>query len=297
VKGAFLFWLALAACGAAPAAAMAEAGAPAPPVWITGADGVPYRVRFDPGQRLILGAGTDGVAPVVDLALRLRSPQPAPGWDVRWKRDHELLQVRVGRERLDGALYRGHFLRQSREGTLTLPLSPPVALALPFDVGLRTEVGQLAGRLGIPRPGRPRLQVGVVHGEALADFWRSPRPGRWLALGAGAGYDVGLARGATGALTPDHLVTPMTALSLAVHGEQRDGLLAGGLRGEAAHRWSSIRGWEPSWRAEADAETTPLAVNDRPLSVFALAAVEGAGGSPAPEARLFVGLRLSEPLR
>src|SRR5262249_49664702 len=181
-------------------------------------------------------------------------------------REHELLQVRLDRARIDGALYRGLFLRQSREGTLTLPFATPVALSLPFDVGLRTEVGQVAGPLGIPGAGEARLRAGVVHGEVLADFWRSPQPGRWLAAGAGARYDVSLARGATGALAPDHLVTPMTALSFAIHDEQRDGLLAGGLRAEGAYRWSSLRGWEPSWRAEADGEATPLAINDRPLS-------------------------------
>jgi hypothetical protein len=298
VKRALVFWLAaLEACGAARAAAATEVGVLAPPAWITGPDGVRFRVRFDPGERLILGAGTDGTAPVIELGLRLRSERPTPGWDVHWKREHDLLQARLEPGHIDGALYRGLFLRQSREGTLTLPLTPPVALPLPFDVGLRTEVGQLAGSLGVPRPGEPALRAGVVHGEVLADFWRSPLPGRWLAMGAGARYDVGLARGATGAPAPDHLVAPMTALSLAVHGEQGDGLLAGGLRAEGAYRWSSVRGWEPSWRAEAEGEATPLAINDRPLSVYALAVVEGAGGLPDPEARVFVGLRISEPLR
>ena len=197
---------------------------------------------------------------------------------MHWKRDHELLQIRFTPARIEGALYRGLFLRQSREGTLTLPLSPPVAFSLPFDVGLRTEVGQLAGPLGIPAAGEPRLRAGVVHGEALADFWRSPQQGRWLVAGLGARYDVGLGRDPGGALAPDHLVAPMTALSVAVHGEQRDGLLAGGLRAEGAYRWSSVRGWEPSWRAEAEGEATPLAINDRPVSLYALGVVEGAGG-------------------
>jgi hypothetical protein len=216
---------------------------------------------------------------------------------VYWKRDHELLQVRLAPARIDGALYRGLYLRHSREGTLTLPLSPPIALPLPFDIGLRTEVGQLAGPLWIPSAGAPRLRVGVVHGDALADFWRSPQHGRWLAAGVGARYDVNLGRDAAGALAPDHLVAPMTALAVSMHGEQRDGLLAGGLRAEAAYRRSSVRGWEPSWRADADGEATPVAINDRPLSVYAAAFVEGAGALPRPEAQVFVGLRLSEPLR
>jgi hypothetical protein len=298
VKSALVLCLALAASGAAAAA---EPLTPPPPTWIMGPDGVRFRVRFDPGHRLILGAGSDGTrggaAPVLELGVRLRSEPPAPGWDVYWKRDHELLQVRLAPARIDGALYRGLYLRHSREGTLTLPLSPPIALPLPFDIGLRTEVGQLAGPLWIPSAGAPRLRVGVVHGDALADFWRSPQHGRWLAAGVGARYDVNLGRDAAGALAPDHLVAPMTALAVSMHGEQRDGLLAGGLRAEAAYRRSSVRGWEPSWRADADGEATPVAINDRPLSVYAAAFVEGAGALPRPGAQVFVGLRLSEPLR
>src|ERR1043165_4092033 len=144
-------WLGPAGCAAAPVAAVAEDRVPGPPVWITRPDGRRFRARFDPGERLILGAGAGrtrgGAAPAVDLGLRLRSDSPAPGWDVHWNRDHEFLQIRLAPARIDGALYRGLFLRRSREGTLTLPLSPPVALSLPFDVGLRTEVGQLSGPL------------------------------------------------------------------------------------------------------------------------------------------------------
>ena len=185
----------------------------------------------------------------------------------------------------------------SEYGTLTLPLSPPVALPLPFDVGLRTEVGQLEGPLAIPGPGAPRLRAGVVHGEVLADFWRSSQHGRWLMAGVGSRYDVVLGRDPAGALAPDHLVTPMTALALAVHDEQCDVLLAGGLRAEGAYRWSSVRGWEQTLRAEAEGEATLLAINDRPVSLHAEGVVEGAGRRRAPELRFFVGVRLSGPLR
>lgn len=280
---------------------------PEPPTYIERPAGVRFRVLFDPGERLVLGAGVagataaagtgGGAVPTVEFSLHLLSESPAPGRDVYWKRDHELLQLRLAPSRMEGALYRGLFLRHSREGTLTIPLSPPVAVSLPFDVGLRTELGQVAGPLGIPGPGQPRLLMGLMHGEVLADFWRSPQPGRWLAAGVGARYDVGLSRAAAGTLTPDHLVAPMTALTIALHGQRSDGLLAGGLRGEGAYRWSSVRKWEPSLRAEAEGEAIPLALNDRPLSVYVLAVMEAAGGLPAPEARVFVGLRLSEPLR
>src|SRR5205823_1115415 len=128
------FGLVLAASGAAPIAAAAEDRVPEPPVWIARPDGRRLRVRFDPGQRLIVGAGADrargGAAPALELGLRLRANSPLPDRDVHWNRDHELLQIRLAPARIDGALYRGLYLRWSREGTLTLPSSPPVALSL-----------------------------------------------------------------------------------------------------------------------------------------------------------------------
>jgi hypothetical protein len=315
VKGAIAIGVVLAWSGAATGAVAAERAARLagnaselePPAWIERPAGVRFRVRFDPGERFVLGAGVGwcapapgmpgGAAPAAESSLHLRSEPPAPGRNVYWKRDHEFLQLRLAPARIDGALYRGLFLRHSREGTLTIPLSPPVAVPLPFDVGLRTELATLTGPLRTPRAGERRLQAGLIHGDLLADFWRSPQPGRWLVAGMGARYDVGLARDAAGRLAPDHLVAPMTALVVALHGERSDGLLAGGLRGEGAYRWSSARKWEPSFRAEAEGEAIPLALNDLPLSVYALAVVEAAGGLPQPAARVFVGLRLSEPLR
>ena len=102
-----------------------------------------------------------GVAPAIEVGLLLRSERPAAGWDVQWKRNHEIGRLRlqpgsaigVDGTAVSGALYRGLYLRQSREGTLTLPTAPPIALPLPFDVGLLAEVGYLDGG-GVARGGR-----------------------------------------------------------------------------------------------------------------------------------------------
>ena len=126
---------------------------------------------------------------------------------MHWKRNHEIAHLRLHPAAgtrgaaVDGALYRGIFLRQSREGTLTLPLTPPIALPLPFDIGVLVEVGHLHGALW-PEAGGPPVDAGVVHGEVLADFWRSRQPGRWLTLGVGGRYEIGLQRDAAGALLP-----------------------------------------------------------------------------------------------
>jgi hypothetical protein len=312
-RAAPLVLLLLLAAPARAAAADADIASAPPPIWITDANGDRYRVRFDPGERLILGAGVEtraadlgglGGAPgfAVELGLMLRGERPAPGWDVYWKRNHEVAHLRlhpaagVGGAAVDGVLYRGLFLRQSREGTLTLPMTPPLALPLPFDVGVLAEVGHLRGALW-PEAGGPPVDVGVVHGEVLADFWRSRQPGRWLTLGVGGRYEVGLQRDAAGTLERDHRVSPMSTLAIAFHSERADGLAAGGLRAEASHRWSSTRGWERAYRVDADAELTPLAANDRPIALFALASAASSPDLPAPELRVMAGVRFSQPLR
>jgi hypothetical protein len=288
-------------------AAMAVAGAAVaePSDWLTGPDGVRFRVRFDPGERAFVGAGAGvaaaGVTPAFDAGVMLRSARPAPGWDVFWKREHALVRTQLrtpldGAAAIDAVAYRGLYLRHSREGTLTLPLAPPVAFALPFDIGVVAEVGRFAGPLRL-QPGAAALNAGVVHGEVVADFLRSERPGRWLLLGVGGRYDVGVARDDTGELTVDHRVAPMTAVSVALRGERDDGLAAAGVRAEGARRWSSARGWENTFRIDADAELTPIAINDRPLSFFAAAVADATTDPSRPELRVVAGLRFTEPLR
>jgi hypothetical protein len=182
-----------------------------------------------------------------------------------------------------------------KKTTRTRPFSARTLVLRVFDVGVLAEVGRLYGALW-PEPGGASLDASVVHGEVVADFLRSPRPGRWLLVGVGGRYEVGLSRDAVGTLLPDQRVSPMTALSLALHGERGDGLLAGGLRAEASRRWSSERNWENALRIDGEAELTPLAVNDRPVSLFAAARADAGGGLPHPELRFVVGVRFSEPL-
>jgi hypothetical protein len=285
-------------------------------VWKTDTNGARFRVRFDPGERLIFATGAEALAGDVtglatttpglalEIGLLLRGEPPGPGWGVHWKRNHEIVHLRLHPTAgargaaVDGALYRGIFLRQSRDGTLTSPLTPQMALSLPFDIGVLAEVGHLHGPLW-PEAGGPPVEAGLVHGEVLADFWRARQPGRWLTLGVGGRYEIGLERDLAGAWGRDHRVSPMTTMAVALHGERTDGLAAGGVRAEASHRWSSVRGWERAYRVDADAEWTPIAANDRPLALFALVTAEtGSGGPPPrPELRVMAGIRLSQPLR
>jgi hypothetical protein len=282
-----------------PAAArVGRAQSSAPTAWIEDTQGRRFRVRFDPGQQLFAGGGAM-IAPdagfAVDVGLRLRAPAPALDAPFFWKRDHELGHFRVGYNsdgaRLDARLYRGILLRHSREGSMTIPTSPPLRLALPFDVGLRVEVGRLAGPLTL-RPGGPALAAEVVRGEAIADLLRSEHPGRWLTVGVVGYYGVQLARALDGGVGREHVVAPMTAVALSGHGESDAGLVSAGARIEGARAWSSRNAWHSELRAEGELAVTPVAVNDLPLSVVLRADAEL---SPATLS-VFVGLRLGAPL-
>ena len=218
---------------------------------------------------------------------------------MQWKRNHEIAHLRLhptagaGGAAVDGVLYRGLFLRQSREGTLTLPMTPPVALPLPFDVGVVAEVGHLHGALS-PEAGGPPLDVGIFHGEVLADFWRSRQPGRWLTLGVGGRYEVGLQRDDAGALDRDHRVSPMSTLAVALHSERADGLAAAAARRgvtplvERARLGARL---PRRRRRRGDAAGRERSA----LALFASPAPR-APRSSAPEMRVMAGVRFSQPL-
>src|SRR4029079_6444451 len=102
---AALLGLLLLLAGGRASGADAEVAAP-PPIVIVAATGARCRVRCEPGERLILGAGAETVAgdlaglraaPAlgVELGLMLRSERPAPGWDGHLKRNAELAHPRL----------------------------------------------------------------------------------------------------------------------------------------------------------------------------------------------------------
>jgi hypothetical protein len=293
----------------APVPALADQAAGAPPVWITDREGRRFRVRFDPGHRLYAGAGALGQAaagsarlePAAEIGLALRAPPPSALAEVFWKRDHQLghLRLRPGSDGLwlEGGLYHGIFLRHSREGSLTIPTTPPLRLALPFDVGVRIELGRIGGAVPLSRPGAA-LDAGLVRGEALADLLRSEHPGRWLAVGAVGYYDVRLERQEQGPLLREHRVMPLTGACASVRCESARGLVAGEVRAEWGRAWSSRRGWGQAVRLQGEVEVTPVAVNDLPLSVVLAATVEAGGHTPdgATRFRTFAGVRLGAPL-
>src|SRR6476646_2964406 len=87
-KNALALLLSLPLLAASGRAAAADADiTTAPPAWIVDASGQRFRVRFDPGERLILGAGAETVAGdvgglravpafAIEMGLLLRGERP-----------------------------------------------------------------------------------------------------------------------------------------------------------------------------------------------------------------------------
>jgi hypothetical protein len=111
-------------------------------------------------------------------------------------------------------------------------------------------------------------------------------------------YDVRLERQGPGPLLRDHRVMPLTAACASAAGESAGGLVSGELRAEWGRAWSSRRGWGQAYRATAQLEVTPIALDDLPLSIVLAAAVEGGNNTPDGNARFrsFAGIRLGAPL-
>jgi hypothetical protein len=257
-------------------------------------EGHPFRVRFDPASRLSLGvAGAAArspegrVAPTLEINAGLsyrfqRDFYKGPA-RVVWQVDQRFFSgwvaplVRPFRTApaLDAALYMIAAHRHDQSPRIVLPVSPPLSVPFPFDVGMEAE----AGRVWIPRflppttsgsASPPFLRVGVVRASAFLDPWRSDKPGRSLEIGVGVRYDMDLHAGPKGTLDAPrvvHRVAPGTAGSLRFRYQTDDGLLVLDLRGEVVPHWTSEGRWVVGALASAHVERTLLAVNDQPITL------------------------------
>lgn len=237
-----------------------------------------FATCFDPGNRLVLAAGTDGFGG----ALAVRHILWTADADVTWRFEHVALATMVGADRFTTTLYEGRYLRHSRDGHLVLPTNPPKKIFLPFDVGAEAHVGVFRGD-----PGSPIVDVGVVRAAALVELLRSDDFRRRITVGVVVRWDL-VADGEARVLL-EQRVAPFTLGALALHLESRDGLTAATVGLEAGGRWATAGGWGASLDAEASAERVLFAVNDRPFSIYASARWESAG----EEATVAAGLRLA----
>jgi hypothetical protein len=265
--------LVIAAVVAAPAAALAD------PCTGVSPSGERFPVCFDPGNRLSLTAATDGFGAALALRHEIHFEDEP---DLVWKMEHEMLDATYDgfAHRFDGVLYRGRYLRHSRDGHIVIPIGAPKKVFLPFDIGALVEVGRLRVRAN------DLSTLGVVKTAALIDLSRSRDFRQRFALGPVASWDVELARSPV--MLVEHRISPFTALLAELHLESSNGLTWCDLRGEAGTAWQSSRGWQRTLAVEAALERVILAVNDRPIAVFATGRYDRA----AAEALAAIGLRI-----
>jgi hypothetical protein len=317
---------------ASPAAAEPPAAA-APPAAVEAPDaayqqspeGHRFRVGFDPASRVSLGlagaatrghTGAPAAAPEVTAGVSYRTFRASGlGRDrVSWQVDHRVLEGWVqplarpaGLPAFDAALYRVDLLRHDGSPSVVLPMSPPVGIPFPFDVGLATEVGRVTSPAFAPAARGaatpvPALHVGVVKAALLLDPWRSGVPGRSFEIGIGARYDLDL-EGAPTLASPRviHRVAPMTAGSLRFRIQSRDGLSLADVRGEVVPHWTSEGAWAFLAQSAVRLERVILAVNDQPIAAVLdggyrrYPATRGAEGSS--DFRVSLGLSLDLALR
>lgn len=259
------------------------------------ASGRRYRVRFDPASRVTVSAGAtvahDGegnALPAFEAGFwfgyRKIYRSGAGDGRVTWQIDHELTSgtvrpaVRPGGgdvPSLDATLYRATLLRHSESPSIVLPISPPVTIGFPFDVGFDAELGRVTVPvLPVALPGFPErapwIHLGVVRASFTLDPWRTGQPGRSLALGVGVRYDVDVYPAPTlGRPRFVHRVAPLTSGSVRFRYQTDDGLLSLDVFGEAAPHWTSEDRWAFLGTGTARIQRTLIAINDRPIGAYA----------------------------
>lgn len=227
-----------------------------------------FATCFDPGNRASITAGSDGFGGAIALRHVIHFDDEP---DLEWKMEHVLGEATHAgwEDRFAGVLYRGRYLRHSRDGHIVLPLGRPRKVFLPFDIGALAEVGALRWRAS-----DDTAALGVVKTAALFDLARSRSFRRRLALGPAARWDLELERRPVAIAR--HVVAPFSSGVASLHLESQTGRLVGDLRVEAGAAWTSDAGWRPEAIAEATVERVVLAVNDRPIALVLGARYESA---------------------
>ena len=243
----------------------------------TGSDRFP--TCFDPGNRFSLTAATDGFGGAVQLRHEIHFEDEP---DLVWKMEHDALDTTYDgfTGRFAGMLYRGRFLRHARDGHIVLPLGSPQKVFLPFDIGALVEVGTLRWAP------TGDATLGMVKTALLIDLSRSRDFRRRLAIGPVGSWDLDLTRSPVA--ISQHQIAPFSALLTEVHLESLDGLTSCDLRSEAGMMWRTSHGWEKGLVVEAGLERVVLAVNDRPIALYATGRYDYARS----EALAAVGLRI-----
>jgi hypothetical protein len=219
-----------------------------------------FAICFDLGNRLRLDASTAGIGGAIELRHRVVIDR-----DVSWRIEHQMAEVEVALDsgQLGGALYRGRYLRHARDGHVVLPLGLPRKVFLPFDLGAEAEVGHLRWL------DADHVELVVIRSAALFELSRADDFGHRAALALVSRWNL-LADPHDRAIS-EHQVAPFSLAAFDLYGESRSGLTRAGLHVEGGALWSTTDHWRRALGGDAIVERVIVALNDRPLSLFATA--------------------------
>lgn len=288
MAAAALLALALAAdAGASPAR-------PPDPCTRTDRRGRTFRVCFDPGSGLDLSAGAAwareeparGGATDLRAALRWRRDVRTRAGGLEWVRDMTFVDARAlftagesGPRAASALAWRGAFVRH-RESPFLLVPGPRLRLPFPFDVGLLVEAGGATWDSDRSR----EVVLAPIRSALLLDL--GARAGlRRLAFGPEVAWTVRLAEGEETV----HRIVPFTAGAVDARAESGDGLLAAALALRGGSSLAVPGGTDGFVEARLAIERVVLAVNDRPVAIYAEGALRG--GASGRGGEVAVGLR------
>ncbi|HEX9399945.1 MAG TPA: hypothetical protein VF912_07540 [Anaeromyxobacter sp.] len=266
---------------AAALLALALAAQAGDPCLATDEQGRTFALCFDPGNRIELSAGGAAGDREPDLGGALEL-----GAAVRWRRDLRsrtgalewMLDQTFGEARAlfaagdpdpiaaSALAWRGTFLRHRGSPFVLVPGPRPLRLPFPFDVGLRVEVGgaswEAARRHDVTlSPIRSALLLDIAGHGVL----------RRLAFGPEVSWGVRVLEHAQTV----HDIVPFTAGVLDVRAESRDGLHALSLTFRGGSRIAVPGGSAGFVEGTLALERVVLAVNDRPVALYASATARG----------------------
>ncbi len=281
---------------AATLLALALAAQVGEPCIFTDARGRTILACFDPGNRLELTLGgvaggrepARGGASEVGAAVRWRRDAVSPSGSVEWARDMTFGEARARftsgdtEPRAAAALvWRGAFVRHRASPFVLVPGPRPFRLPFPFDVGLLAEFGGAAWDASRRR----ELDLTPVRSALLLDLASHLRLRR-LAFGPEVAWAVRLSKGGE----PVHRIVPFSGGVVDALAESADGLVAARLTVRGGSSLSVPGGARTFLEASAVVERVVLAVNDRPVAIYAEGAVRGGASGRGAEAG--VGVRV-----
>jgi hypothetical protein len=280
---------------AAALLALALAAQAGDPCLETDGRGRSFRVCFDPGNGLDLSAGAAfgreepalGGATDLRAGFRWRKDLRTRSGDLEWLRDMAFVEARAlldaGESEPRAAevlLWRGVFVRHRASPFLLIPGPRPLRFPFPFDVGLLVEVGGAAWE----RPRPDDADLAPVRAALLLDVG-----GHGLLRRLAFGPEVAWTVHVSAEEDATHALVPFTAGVVDARLESRDGLSALGLAVRGGSALEVPGGAEGFVLATLALERVVLAVNDRPLALYA----EGTwrGGASGRGGEVSVGLR------